>query len=721
MEKQTLEAICNKIEVWGDWRSNYAKYVPLFIKEAARAVRWEDWDQEVFHEYFIKSSGQCVSSLKQGYFTNDEKEAIKTHWDEIAPLLQKIAQEQHEPQYEVYNELKARIRRYTDQDRRAATNRLIAGLQPQLLCTIVNQNRLWELFVQLRINTYGFALEWKPSWFENSYQILQLFKKALNTNDGYQIMTYPWQVYEEYDFENSVKTPDNDMSEDKTAEIIALLKYKKQIILQGPPGTGKTKLAKKIAQVLTSANTTEVLTKEDIIANCRDQISIPTAKTKLNFKILGVNEGGIRVENSEGKEHTAPYNEIVRMYEAKAWEKEGMIVNGTHSYSAAVAKFLHSRRDTASFGYYKIIQFHPSYSYEDFVRGIVAESKGDKIEYKNVNKPLALFAEEALKNFQNSKKIPELISKEIWVEKQYQKFKELLESDLEKFEEVLIKNETKPKITAIEDDAIRVNRYSNESDSVLIKDNDIINGYIGLYLTSPQIKIKENIVLSKSARSGMYYLYQNLTEKFKKYLQDNNLSFDPETNIEKQELNNYVLIIDEINRANLSSVLGELIYALEYRNEVVDSIYEVDGSTKLILPPNLYIIGTMNTADRSVGHIDYAIRRRFAFVNVLPEALEEDEEIYFNAAHFAKVAALFNRNNVSPEFEAKDVQLGHSYFIVKKQDAPSAAERDELFRLKMAYEVVPLLLEYVKDGILTGKIGEQDIKDYINGLKPDVS
>src|SRR5690606_7139407 len=82
----------------------------------------------------------------------------------------------------------------------------------------------------------------------------------------------------------------------------------------------------------------------------------------------------------------------------------------------------------------------------------------------------------------------------------------------------------------------------------------------------------------------------------------------------------YVLIIDEINRANLPAVLGELIYALEYRGEGVDSMYDLDGDTSIILPPNLYIIGTMNTADRSVGHIDYAIRRRFAFVEVLPSA-----------------------------------------------------------------------------------------------------
>jgi 5-methylcytosine-specific restriction protein B len=80
--------------------------------------------------------------------------------------------------------------------------------------------------------------------------------------------------------------------------------------------------------------------------------------------------------------------------------------------------------------------------------------------------------------------------------------------------------------------------------------------------------------------------------------------------------NSFVLIIDEINRANLSSVLGELIYALEYRGEVVESMYEYEESREIVLPENLYIIGTMNTADRSVGHIDYAIRRRFAFVDV---------------------------------------------------------------------------------------------------------
>lgn len=151
----------------------------------------------------------------------------------------------------------------------------------------------------------------------------------------------------------------------------------------------------------------------------------------------------------------------------------------------------------------------------------------------------------------------------------------------------------------------------------------------------------------------------------------------------------YILIIDEINRANLSSVLGELIYALEYRNEAVESMYALeDGNREIILPSNLYIIGTMNTADRSVGHIDYAIRRRFAFESVLPSkdaiTLQAGKDL------FQKVVEIFTL--ISPEFDTNDVMLGHSYFI--SDDKEQLAE-------KLKYQVKPLLYEYLKDGVLT--------------------
>lgn len=80
------------------------------------------------------------------------------------------------------------------------------------------------------------------------------------------------------------------------------------------------------------------------------------------------------------------------------------------------------------------------------------------------------------------------------------------------------------------------------------------------------------------------------------------------------EKTKFYLVIDEINRANLATVFGELIYGLEYRGRSVATPYTVKNSNKVELPDNLYIIGTMNTADKSIGGIDYAIRRRFCFL-----------------------------------------------------------------------------------------------------------
>ena len=86
--------------------------------------------------------------------------------------------------------------------------------------------------------------------------------------------------------------------------------------------------------------------------------------------------------------------------------------------------------------------------------------------------------------------------------------------------------------------------------------------------------------------------------------------------IEHRELA-FVLIIDEINRANLAKVFGELYFLLEYSDEAVDLLYSA-GDEPFTLPKNIYIIGTMNTADRSIALVDSAMRRRFAFVSLHP-------------------------------------------------------------------------------------------------------
>ncbi|MCX2583981.1 AAA family ATPase [Pedobacter sp. MR22-3] len=231
--------------------------------------------------------------------------------------------------------------------------------------------------------------------------------------------------------------------------------------------------------------------------------------------------------------------------------------------------------------------------------------------------------------------------------------------------------------------------------------------------------VRELETLTASGKYNAIY-WLKLLEKFKEYVKKNGFKAPSEKETINVKLKNYVLIIDEINRANLSSVLGELIYALEYRGEGLESMYSLDdGKRNIVIPPNLYIIGTMNTADRSVGHIDYAIRRRFAFYSILPKSLKDDDNIYFNSDGFDKISMLFNETNVSDEFEIKDVQLGHSYFIAKKSDETDEMEKDKIFAMKMDYEIIPLLLEYVKDGILIGKFEGKSIKEYIESLRSE--
>ena len=341
---------------------------------------------------------------------------------------------------------------------------------------------------------------------------------------------------------------------------------------------------------------------------------------------------------------------------------------------------------------FKLIQFHPSYSYEDFVRGIVAKpnEEGDGIVYTAENKVLAEFAKEALNNWSKTQQ-----------NTQAQKEQGVFEAFIEHIKEELAQNEdykyplTESVYIFDADDK----RFKYKGDNWEAHRKGLNMNYIDIKrIIESGIKDRQGITkltnIGGLARQHASY-FLRIIEKYYEFRKNYNPIID------KIPLKSFVLIIDEINRANLSAVLGELIYALEYRGEAVQSMYVIEGENNLILPPNLYIIGTMNTADRSVGHIDYAIRRRFAFVNVLPKDLTSELGDQFDSVLFAKVTDLFN-TNLSPEFKKEDVQLGHSYFITKNTPID----------IRWEYEIKPILLEYIKDGILIG----QDIEEKINSL-----
>lgn len=322
---------------------------------------------------------------------------------------------------------------------------------------------------------------------------------------------------------------------------------------------------------------------------------------------------------------------------------------------------------------FKLIQFHPSYSYEDFVRGIIAENTDDNISYVTKDKILAEFAKKALEDPY------ELI--------EWEDFRDYLIKEREKNENVFFDKKETIKFDSIkkydDGEAIYVQCLENNKWKVGENGLNLPKNFTNENLYDNFVTFKENQKKKDGYWSDIVDYFIDWAKKFKK--------------------KPYVLVIDEINRANLSAVLGELIYALEYRGEAVQSMYAIEGENNLILPPNLYIIGTMNTADRSVGHIDYAIRRRFAFVNILPKDLTNELGDQFESALFAKVANLFN-TNLSSEFKKEEVQLGHSYFITKNTPID----------IRWEYEIRPILLEYVKDGILVGEGIETTINNLIN-------
>ncbi len=346
-------------------------------------------------------------------------------------------------------------------------------------------------------------------------------------------------------------------------------------------------------------------------------------------------------------------------------------------------------------GELKTIQFHPSYSYEDFVRGISAKSTENQIEYVTENRVLAEFAQKAWKNLLNSKKDPIELTKEIRTRNLFEKFKETISDEIDEKERYAL-NKT-ASIIAVEDDAFRYTGsvWKNE---FRMKFEDVLK----LYHKGAALRkeIKHQDYTSSLARTHASY-FKILLEKFRDFAQNNP---EPKTEVSVEEKKNFVIIIDEINRANLPSVLGELIYALEYRDESVESMYDFEGTREIVLPSNLYIIGTMNTADRSVGHIDYAIRRRFAFVDVLPSAMVLDEAIQDTSLRekakklFGAVEALFSDEFLAADFKANDVQLGHSYFL---------AENEAMLKLKLEYEIKPILREYAKDGIFQAEVKEK--------------
>ena len=232
--------------------------------------------------------------------------------------------------------------------------------------------------------------------------------------------------------------------------------------------------------------------------------------------------------------------------------------------------------------------------------------------------------------------------------------------------------------------------------------------------------INENIVEMNDGKTmtlGTVYRLNSITlDNVKSILEKYNTSSKMEENDKA-----YVMVIDELNRGNVSKVFGELITLLEADKRKgrinAESVVLPYSKKAFHIPNNVYLIATMNTADRSLGSLDYAIRRRFAFIAEKPFGLDVEG---FDEELFEKVSSLFVKNfddykesgwdqtmklesadTLSEEYKPEDVWIGHSYFLMQDEE-DNASNR-------LLYEIIPLLEEYVRDGVLTAEA--QDVID----------
>ncbi|MFF1830531.1 McrB family protein [Paenarthrobacter sp. NPDC058040] len=164
----------------------------------------------------------------------------------------------------------------------------------------------------------------------------------------------------------------------------------------------------------------------------------------------------------------------------------------------------------------------------------------------------------------------------------------------------------------------------------------------------------------------------------------------------------YFLIIDEMNRGNLAKIFGELYFLLEYRDQGINLQYNPQQT--FVLPPNLFIIGTMNTSDRSIAMVDAAIRRRFAFVELHPqEGMISGmlERFLETTGQPALRAELLNALNSEIGATKRDLMVGPSYFM--KDHAETEQGLAEIWK----YELLPLLEEQYFGQMSREKIREK--------------
>jgi hypothetical protein len=307
----------------------------------------------------------------------------------------------------------------------------------------------------------------------------------------------------------------------------------------------------------------------------------------------------------------------------------------------------------------EFITFHQNYSYEDFIQGIKPDTENDKeLTFEKRDGIFKKIADRALNNLKAADQ-PQSIKRPF--EEVFQEFiNPLVEGDVEKIE--LRMKKVSCFITNVANKSIEFEKATGKSSHTLS------------ISTLKKMYEAESVLDIQGLASYYMPLLNKLLELGKK-------NVNTTLNIQKQ---NYIIIIDEINRANISRVFGELITLIEPDKRSHGNIplkCKLPSGEEFMVPSNLYILGTMNTADKSIALIDVALRRRFQFIGFYPD--------YTLIPDFAEILKPINER-IYKEKNSADFMIGHSFFMNHTKN-----DLQEIFN----NAVIPLLFEYFNGNI----------------------
>lgn len=337
----------------------------------------------------------------------------------------------------------------------------------------------------------------------------------------------------------------------------------------------------------------------------------------------------------------------------------------------------------------EFVQFHPSYDYSDFVEGLRPRVNDDgTMGFELQDGIFKKFVAHARKNYEDSQKSKETIEKEISVQESMTEFFSNIELGVDIFKTI---NGNEFSITSVDNQHIYISIPGNASVKKLTLNLDKIRRMLESGEKFDKIKDITTFfgkTFATQAYSYDFAIYKEIVKRKKKM---------SKAVAKVEELKKYIFIIDEINRGEISKIFGELFFAIDpgYRGRAgeISTQYanlHSDPDEKFFIPENVYIIGTVNDIDRSVDSFDFAMRRRFRFVELrADERLEmlaalEDEEL--EAEAIRRMTAL-NKEIASVEDLNENYQIGASYFLKLK-----TLNFDQLWTDYLK----PLLQEYIQ-------------------------